>query len=93
MLAQQPYILLVAIASLPLTSAVPRYFLGRYNGMTRRDYIFDVMLGLPPLLERPAYDEKVCANDKSEVKINWFKQPLDHFDSTNKQTWGQVMES
>lgn len=65
--------------------------MGRYGKQTRRDYIFDRMMGIDST-KQP--DEGQCDdNSDKKVKVSTYTQKLDHFADVKDgfpKTWEQV---
>lgn len=67
-----------------------------FRGQLGRDYMSDqIMDKISPHSAKVAIkakdNEKICpGNTQPSIDVGYWKQPFDHFDSKNKQTWKQV---
>ncbi|KAI6216904.1 Peptidase S28 family-containing protein [Aphelenchoides fujianensis] len=68
---------------------IPRIFMGKFVGTTRRDLQFDRMLNIRRSAGDLPKNESVCDNDQSPVEVAYWLQKLDNFDANNNATWKQ----
>lgn len=67
--------------------------MGRYNGKTRRDFMFDQIVQQHyPVYQAADSDlpENVCAGLNKNITLGSIEQKLDNFDPNNTKTWRQV---